>query len=380
MAINILVIGVDMYNVLLLRSQDILSDSRVLRYEEWFKLNGIKYRIVGWDRELKHIERINTDYYISRAGFHQRIHGIFDRLKWNVFLLKYLFKYRDEYKVIHACDFDTVMPALVMKLFSKKVIFDIFDWFSDETRTGKFLIDWSINFLEKLSVRLSDVVILCDEGRLKQIGIEPNNYIIIPNMSLVNAMNFDNKIIDNKDTRVKIAYVGGIVPDRGIEELLDVVSKMPKVVLTIAGFGNEELVKKVKDYSLTYDNINYLGKIKYDLALDVMRNADILYAMYYKNNRNHVYAAPNKFYEAIFLGKPLITTQGTLVGDKVCKCGTGFVIDEGIIPLENLLKSTSIMSSSYEKIENIKNYQGVFLNTTHDAMHEYKKIISSRIG
>ncbi len=48
--------------ILLIRSLDILSDSRVQRYENYFKQNNISYRILGWDRENKGIKRDHTDY------------------------------------------------------------------------------------------------------------------------------------------------------------------------------------------------------------------------------------------------------------------------------------------------------------------------------
>ena len=146
--------------VFILRSQDIISDSRILRYEKWFQAHDISYRIVGWDRSGKNLERPYTVYCKQRAGYHQREKAILNRLKWNFFLLKYLFFHRKEYNVIHACDFDTILPALIFKFFGKKVVFDIFDWFSDEVRMGKIFVDKLINLLEKWAVRMSDLTII----------------------------------------------------------------------------------------------------------------------------------------------------------------------------------------------------------------------------
>ena len=47
--------------IIILRSQDIFSDSRVLRYEEWYKKNDITYRIIGWNRKGKQLKRENTE-------------------------------------------------------------------------------------------------------------------------------------------------------------------------------------------------------------------------------------------------------------------------------------------------------------------------------
>ena len=65
--------------------------------------------------------------------------------------------------------------------------------------------------------------------------------------------------------------------------------------------------------------------------------ADIVFAMYCKIKSNHIYAAPNKYYEAMLLGKPLITTKGTLPGKKVESNGTGWAVEEDVEALKSLL-------------------------------------------
>ena len=54
--------------------------------------------------------------------------------------------------------------------------------FSDEVKTGKWYIDKPINFMEKLSVKLANLVIICEKGRLQQMAVIPNQYIIVPNI------------------------------------------------------------------------------------------------------------------------------------------------------------------------------------------------------
>lgn len=275
-------IKVNRVKIILLRSQDIISDSRVLRYEKWFKDTNISYKIVGWDRELKGIERENTVYFRHKTGFQQRIGGIKNRIKWNWFLLKYLFKNYRAYKIIHACDFDTVLPALILRLVGKTVIFDIFDWFSDEVATGNYVIDSTINFLEKCAVRFANLVIICEKGRIRQMAILPNNYIVIPNIPTYSRFESNNKKERELSSLLHIAYVGSIVQDRGLSELLKVVSDLSNITLCIAGFGDDEIVEQIIDYTEHYHNITYHGKVTYDKAIEIMKDADLIYAMYYK--------------------------------------------------------------------------------------------------
>lgn len=55
--------------VILLRSQDIFSDSRVLKYESLLKKENIPYAIVGWDRKGLNLKRENTFFIRGEQAF-----------------------------------------------------------------------------------------------------------------------------------------------------------------------------------------------------------------------------------------------------------------------------------------------------------------------
>lgn len=337
--------------VIFLRSNDIITDSRVIKYLDFFEKENISYKIIGWDREKKDIKLKNSKFYKKKTGYNLGKKAISNRILWIFFLLKELKKERKNYSVIHACDFDTIIPALIMKiLYKKKVIFDIFDWFSDTIITNNILIDKLINFLEKKSVKLSNFVIICEEERKKQIGIRPQKLFILPNIPNVN-FNYLKK--GKKSNFLKVSYVGGLYRDRNIEILLKAASENKKLILEIAGFGDKQLEALCKTYSENFLNIQFYGRVKYSEGLKIMANSDVIYAMYCKTNENHIFAAPNKYYESLMLGKPLITTKNTIVGEKVEKYNTGFVIEETENETSNLFSEISEVNFD-EKIKNCK--------------------------
>ena len=146
-------------------------------------------------------------------------------------------------------------------------------------------------------------------------------------------------------------------------ELLEVVKLLADFELHIAGFGDENIVNKAKLFSESYSNIKFYGKVEYRTALKIMREADILYAMYYKVNRNNIFAAPNKFYESLFLKKPIVTTAGTLVGEKVIEHQTGYVIEEGVEALQTFLlnlKKSDLKSCAQQLSYYNENYRDCF--------------------
>src|SRR5699024_3236973 len=58
---------------------------------------------------------------------------------------------------------------------------------------------------------------------------------------------------------------------------------------------------------------------------ELNRESDILIAMYNPNLKNNQYSAPNKVYEAMKFGKPIIVARGTGVDQLVSKEKIGYI-------------------------------------------------------
>jgi glycosyltransferase involved in cell wall biosynthesis len=158
---------------------------------------------------------------------------------------------------------------------------------------------------------------------------------------------------------------------RGIENLLELVDKDERLELDIAGTGSglDSLVEK---YANSNSRIHYHGKVDYDTALSLMNNSDFIVALYYLCASFHKYASPNKYYESLYLSKPVITSKGTLVGNEVEKYNTGYTIEDSLDSLINLFKdidSHDFLLSYKAKVEACKNrwdtvYSNYFNNVT----------------
>ena len=138
--------------------------------------------------------------------------------------------------------------------------------------------------------------------------------------------------------------------------------------LLIAGYGSKEIEDKCKELSIL-SNIKYFGKVDYKIGLNIMYNSNIIYAMYSKSNPNHFYAAPNKYYEAMMLGKPIISTKGINMERKILDNNIGYIIEESSEELINLINSLSLDDIQEKgKAANLlwenkyKNYTSKFLN------------------
>lgn len=356
--------------VVFLRSLDCQPDPRVQKYCDYLAEANANYHIYCWDRDVKYSDDKLHTYYHKEAGYGGGLKNASGILSFNKFLFKQLYKNRKSYKIIHSCDFDTILPALFFKLFFKKiVIYDIFDWFVDSRHFKNRLIKQFILCVEKLALRLSDAVIICDEERKSQINFTPKQLWILPNIPNFDYSNsFEGRGNIKQGNIITLSYVGTMPADRGIDKLLECVKNNPFLELNIAGFGIMD--KLVQEYSDQCSNIHFYGTVPYEKGMQIMANSDIIIAIYEKTVLNNVYAAPNKYYEGLYLGKPILTTQGTLVGNHTQKYETGFVIGESQEELNSFFKQQNLASKiircgqNAKKIWNEKycNYVSSFMN------------------
>lgn len=368
-----------MKNIVFLRSNQVNSDSRAEKYLSVLDEKNIDYIVFGWDRNDTGAERKNTTYYRRKVGYVVGgLKAAKNRLYWFNFVIKSLRKMEQKPEFIHACDLDCAFPAVLYKIFFNKkvfILFDVFDWFSsDMPENLNPLIRKSILWMEKLCLKHSNKLFICEDERRVQI---PNDHLydisIFPNIPMIDS---EEGIFVKKDEyqfnngKPTLSYVGWFGNGRSLAELFELAST-GKYNLLVAGYGNDDLVAKCNEAN-KLDNVKYFGKVDYRTGLNIQYNADIVYAIYCKISNNHIYAAPNKYYEAMFLGKPLLTTSGIIVADKVRKNNTGYDIEESKEDFLNWIDSLDkedirVKGENARKlwIEKYATYTHDFLNTEY---------------
>lgn len=331
--------------IVLIRCNDIISDSRTKKYVDFLNKKGVEYKIIAWDR-LGNSERLpNAVYCPVKSKYNQGgLGAIKDRLKWMHFIRKTLSSFKTNLE-IHACDLDAAFPAAVYKMFSRRkifVLFDVFDWISDTLYNQGKIVSLAFKFMERFSTKRADHIIICEPERVKQIpyNIEGRYSVLqnIPSFASSDFLIHDDQYHFNNQL-LTLTYVGSFTADRCIMELIDGAER-GAFNLNIAGYGVQSINERLEQLK-GCPYIKYYGKVAYADGLKIMYNSDIVYAMYSKRNPNHIFAAPNKYYEAMFVGKPIITTKGIIVADKVEANGMGYSIDETADALIELVQSLS---------------------------------------
>ncbi len=343
-------------------------DGKIQKYFSALKENNLSFHYVGWARgDVKKEDNLSEIFYHRKAPLGGGIKNIYNLLLWNFFVFRVLIKNRKKIDAVHAIDFDSGLSSwLFCFLFKKKFIFDVYDKYTDVRNFPNFLVRL-IDRIEVFLIKKSDLTILADDNRYEQHGLKtslPNVMVLenVPSVSTISSIK-----LKEISFPINIGYFGVLEPNnRGLEDLVFAVQKHPNIMLHVVGYG--PLADFMQTNSINYSNIKYYGSKTAEQGLEIMKNMDILVGMYYKTVKNHLFAAPNKYYEHLMLGRPLLTTEGIPPGLKVELNNTGWAISEGVDNLSQWLESLCDVDVILKKAENAAL---LWINKYDDYYHTY---------
>ena len=120
-----------------------------------------------------------------------------------------------------------------------------------------------------------------------------------------------------RNEKFRLLYIGVLEkhPSRGILETAITVNKMKGIQFDIGGFGT--LVPSIKKICEKMENVNYIGSIHPDnVPLQTIDCDAVIMALDPSNDNNRM-SAPNKLFEAMSAGVPIITCKELLMGQFV---------------------------------------------------------------
>jgi glycosyltransferase involved in cell wall biosynthesis len=315
------------FDVALIRSNSILAigDPRV---KNILRSLSKKYRIIalGWDRETKHSL---LEYYGSKITIkHLRLKAPYGKIRlvlyyplfW-MWVFVNLSIYRP--KIIYSCNLDTLLPSYIFKiLFPVKLIFDSFDKYAMAFIPPNYYIIYTfVDLLENILSSRVDALITVSEKRLSTFGkYRPKNCEIIMNCPQDKLGKIRISALSNrwKQDEFILVFAGIIRYDRGLLLLARAIREVKGVRLILAGM----VAQNVKQL-LQNPGIQYLGVLEYDEALELQGLAEAIPILYNPKTPINRVANPNKLFEAMMLGVPVITN---VCKEIVEETGCGLVV------------------------------------------------------
>jgi len=227
--------------------------------------------------------------------------------------------------VVHAIDFDTVVPAFAAaRIAGARLVYDIFDFYAEMITAP--LSPPLRRFLAKAEhrmIRRADAIILPDLRRREQLGgVEPKRLVEIQNVPEDRGRPGREPASDH----FVVFYGGMIAKDRGLKDLV-IACEDTGARLVVAGHGPDEA--ELANVIESSHAAIFLGTISYDEVLDQTAGCQVVAALYDPAVPNNRFAAPNKLFEAMMFEKPVLVSEGTLAADIVREVGCGIVVPYG---------------------------------------------------
>lgn len=320
---------VKLLEVTLVRSRAI--DPAINKVAKALSENGYDVKLLVWDR-MGNTQTEKVDgYSVYRFGLkapHDKTSVVFYLPIW--WLYEFFFLLKQKSTIVHVCDLDTLIPAIFVNLIKNtKLCYTIYDFYADNLPTNfPSFIRKFVAFTERFGIRFTDALFLVDKCRYEQVKGSKINHVEYIYNSPQDYMTVKQKNHPATGKELIIFYAGVIHKSRGLEYIIKAIRDINGTKLTIAGTGPDKnsLEKLPNDMNV---NIKYIGPISYKNVIEKTMESDILFAFYDPIIPNNKYASPNKLFEAMMCGKPIIMNSEVAASEIVLEEKCGLIVPYG---------------------------------------------------
>ncbi len=196
---------------------------------------------------------------------------------------------------------------MASKKLKAKLIYDSKELTVGRTKGIERLI---YSFVERLSVNKCNTIIQAETNRLdyfkKRYNLPAEKFVLLESLPLKEDSRFKEK---NVPAITKVIYLGYIMKGRSYVDVVTAFSQMGDNIQLdiVGGVASDDLLAELKKISKDKTNINFKPPVPFRQIPDLLRNYHIGLVFYEKINLNNFYCAPNKFYDYINNGLPVIS-------------------------------------------------------------------------
>jgi len=316
-------------------SNDLSTDQRVFR--TCSLLEEMNFEIILVGRVLKNSTSINRNYQCRRFKILVNKGFLFYSL-FNIRLFFYLLIKKTDF--LFANDLDTLLPNIIIsKLKRKPLVYDSHEYFTEvpEIQNRK-IVKFVWQSIEKICLSNLTSMITVNNSIAKlynsKFKIKVDVVRNVPLKTNIERKSYRAELNLPKEKFIIIIQGAGINIDRGAEEALETIKNIDNSILLIVGQGDVVpfLKAKVEKENLSNKVIFVVSQplsqlYKYTMSSDLGLTLDK------PNNINYLYSLPNKLFDYIQAGTPVLASNLPEVANIVNKYNIGLIL-KNITPQE----------------------------------------------
>ena len=355
-----------MKRVTLIVLNNFTNDSRVLKEAISLQNAGYDVKVVAiYEDGLEEFEEIEG-IFVHRMKLKSKEwskSGVVQLFKYFEFLYRAVKEYKKN-DIIHCNDLNALpIGFLIKKFFNKnaKIVYDAHEY--ETQRHGMNSVQTSVlrrleSYLIKYANRVITVSPSIALAYAKGYSIEKPALVL--NTPFYKELSrkknlFREKFNIGKDTTLFL-YQGVLNRGRGIETLLEVFEKIEKDV-AIVFMGKGVLEPIIKESANLSKKIYLHESVPPTVVLDYTSSADFGFSLIEDSCLSYRYSLPNKMFEYIMVGLPIIVSDLPEMKLVVEKYKVGVVVKESIEKAIKEALEINIEDNNFEKARKVYNWK-----------------------
>ena len=337
--------------VLMLLSNCFDPDPRVYAEARALVEHGYDVSILAWDRDRKKPPKEVIDGIQVERIYLRSTHGrgatqiFFMAAVLIVFVWKGLFR---RFDVIHTHDFDTLPAGVLIAILRRKtLVYDAHEEYASMLHGNippvmeRFLL-----FFEKQLLRSVDLLITVGEklrAEFERRGARRT--VVVGNWKKLDDYRANEGTrrevrseLSVPQDAMLVCYIASLTQERHIPELLSALASRPDIHLVIGGGGN--LAAQVSAHAKTHANVHFLGFVPHHRIPRYTIASDVVYYGFEIDHPNARYSAPNKLFEALATGLPVISADFGEIGRIIRENDCGILLEK--FSEENILNALDL--------------------------------------
>lgn len=252
---------------------------------------------------------------------------------YNIRLFFYLLFH--QFDLLVSNDLDTLLPNYIVSVLKKiPLVYDSHEYFTGVPELhGRHFVKWVWKTIEKyIFPKLLFVLTVSDsiaDQYSSEYGFRP---LVVRNCSpkTDHILPYTRKELSlNPDDLLIILQGTGINMDRGGEELIEAVNRTEDVSLLVVGSGDSitDLKSRVKELNIE-TKVRFISKVPWEELMRYTKSADLGLTLDKNNNINYNYSLPNKLFDYINAGVPVLASNLSEIAKILDRYGCGVLINE----------------------------------------------------